>query len=79
MECKGCALCCIGEMFRVSLDPDEVVRFAESERDMGKWGLWLLKQREDGTCVLLDRETMTCMRYEDRPRNCASYKCEAIR
>ena len=41
-----------------------------------------LKKGEDGYCELLDRETMLCSIYTDRPKVCMDYttdKCGKIR
>ena len=35
-----------------------------------------LKQGEDGYCELLDRKTMKCSIYNDRPKKCREYKTE---
>ena len=42
----------------------------------------ILKKGKDGLCVLLDRETMKCKIYEDRPKVCKDYttsRCGKIR
>lgn len=41
-----------------------------------------MKKSDDGYCVMLDRETMLCSIYEDRPEVCRAFKnnkCEKIR
>lgn len=41
-----------------------------------------LKKGDDGYCELLDRETMLCTIYKDRPKACIEYKikrCSKIR
>jgi len=41
-----------------------------------------MNKDKDGYCPLLDRETMLCSVYEERPQVCKSYsnmKCEKIR
>ena len=41
-----------------------------------------MKKAGDGYCNLLDRKTMLCSVYEDRPQTCKDYtnnKCEKIR
>jgi len=41
-----------------------------------------LPKNDDGLCELLDRETMLCSIYDDRPNVCKEYKlnrCEKIR
>jgi Fe-S-cluster containining protein len=41
-----------------------------------------LKKEDDGLCVLLDRESMKCTIYENRPKVCKDYttsRCSKIR
>tara|TARA_R110002012_G_scaffold228764_1_gene401245 strand:- start:34 stop:378 length:345 start_codon:yes stop_codon:yes gene_type:complete len=41
-----------------------------------------MKKADDGYCTLLDRKTMLCSCYEDRPQACKKYennRCEKIR
>lgn len=41
-----------------------------------------LNKADDGLCVLLDRSTMLCSVYDDRPKACREYttdKCSKIR
>ena len=41
-----------------------------------------MKKTDDGYCNLLDRKTMLCSVYEDRPQTCKDYKnnrCDKIR
>lgn len=42
----------------------------------------ILKKSSDGNCVLLDRKSMLCTIYEQRPSVCKNYtsnRCENIR
>jgi len=42
----------------------------------------VLKKGKDGLCILLDRQTMKCKIYEDRPKVCKDYitdRCAKIR
>ncbi len=42
----------------------------------------ILKKNNDGLCVLLNRETMLCSIYNDRPKVCKDYtikRCENIK
>ena len=42
----------------------------------------ILKKGKDGLCVLLDRDSMKCKIYEDRPKVCKDYttdRCTKIR
>ena len=33
----------------------------------------ILNKGKDGQCIMLDRKTMSCMIYEDRPKVCKDY------
>ncbi len=50
--------------------------------EMYKDNFAILNKGSDGQCILLDRKTMRCMIYEDRPKVCKDYssnRCEKIR
>ena len=50
--------------------------------DMYKNNYAEMKKNADGYCPLLNRETMLCSVYEDRPKTCVNYtsdKCSKIR
>lgn len=38
------------------------------------WGGWVMKRLEDGWCAALDRKTMLCTIYEQRPTICRDYE-----
>ena len=68
-ECKGCAACCFNLM--VALFPGDDVPKDLIEK--GESGGWEMKQREDGSCIALDRETNLCTIYERRPTACREF------
>lgn len=39
-----------------------------------RWGGWVMRRLEDGWCVALDRRTMLCTIYEQRPFICREYQ-----
>lgn len=39
-----------------------------------RWGGWIMRRLEDGWCAALDRETMRCTIYEQRPFICREYQ-----
>lgn len=50
--------------------------------EMYKDDFAVMNKESDGLCVLLDRDTMKCSEYDDRPDVCKAYKtnrCEKIR
>ncbi len=50
--------------------------------EMYKDNFATLEKSDDGLCVLLDRKTMLCSVYEDRPKCCKDYttnRCSKIR
>jgi Fe-S-cluster containining protein len=38
------------------------------------WGGWIMHRLEDGWCAALDRRTMLCTIYEQRPFICRDYQ-----
>jgi Fe-S-cluster containining protein len=60
-------------------------KYKEQEKvfnEMYKDNFAILKKGKDGQCLLLDRTTMMCTIYEDRPKVCKEYtsnRCEKIR
>ncbi len=67
--CKGCAACCFSLM--VVLEPEDKV--PEHLIEKGESGKWEMKQREDGSCIALDRDTLLCTVYEQRPKACREF------
>jgi Fe-S-cluster containining protein len=39
-----------------------------------RWGGWVMRRLEDGWCVALDRQSMLCTIYEQRPFICREYQ-----
>lgn len=38
------------------------------------WGGWVMRRLEDGWCIALDRRSMLCTIYEQRPFVCGEYQ-----
>jgi len=38
------------------------------------WGGWVMHRLDDGWCAALDRRTMLCTIYENRPDICRDYQ-----
>lgn len=58
------------------------IKHKEVFNEMYKNNFAILNKGNDGQCVLLDRKTMKCTIYEDRPKVCKDYtsnRCEKIR
>lgn len=68
-ECKGCAACC----FRLLVTLDEGDKVPEHLIEKGESGGWEMKQREDGSCIALDRRTLLCTVYDQRPTACRAF------
>ena len=70
----------IDEFFKES--PEFIGILEERLEEQFKDNYAYMKRSEDGYCTLLDRETMLCSVYEDRPKTCKEYKsnkCSKIR
>lgn len=39
-----------------------------------RWGGWIMRRLADGWCAALDRNTMLCTIYEQRPLICREYE-----
>ncbi len=69
-DCHGCGACCHDLI--VELEPNEespgqeLIKYADL-------GHRQMKQREDGSCVALDRTTMLCTVYGNRPKVCRDF------
>lgn len=68
--CASCKACCC--RLEVMLITDTCVpdRFIEWD----KWGCQTMARLEDGWCAALDRNTMKCTIYENRPWVCREFE-----
>lgn len=72
ITCSSCkALCCRLEV-RLIDDADELIPVELTEQVEGLY--YAMKRAEDGWCVALNRETMLCTIYEQRPFLCREYE-----
>ena len=39
-----------------------------------EWGGWVMRRLDDGWCAALDRKSMRCTIYEQRPDICRDYE-----
>ncbi len=66
ISCASCnACCCRLEVMLISDTgvPDEFI-------EIDKWGGMTMGRLDDGWCSALDRNTMSCIIYENRPKIC---------
>jgi Fe-S-cluster containining protein len=70
VSCSGCeAACC---RLQVLLIGDNGVPQEMSERS--SWGGEVMRRGDDGWCAALDRDTMLCTLYAQRPQICRDYE-----
>jgi len=70
VTCASCqAICCRLEVMLIT-DTGVPDRFIE----MDKWGGMSMARLDDGWCAALDRDSMRCMIYENRPFICREYE-----
>jgi len=82
-RCTQCGDCCTGAEGYVWVNQQEVEDLAEAvgmkpetfeRRFVKRVGIRRsLKERANGDCVLLDKETRRCTAYEVRPRQCRTW------
>ena len=80
ITCENCQACCCKLEVMIITDtgvPEEYIA-----RD--EWGSEAMLRLEDGWCAAVDRDTLMCTIYENRPWICrefemASYECEEER
>ena len=80
VTCVNCEACCCRLEVMLITDtgvPDEFI-------EIDKWGGRSMARLEDGWCSALDRHTMSCMIYEQRPWICrefamGEYDCISVR
>ncbi|MBO9664087.1 YkgJ family cysteine cluster protein [Dokdonella sp.] len=69
VRCTGCeAVCC---RLPVLLMPGDAVPLWAI--DVDEYGLEHMAQRDDGWCTALDRDTMRCTIYAQRPQVCRDF------
>ncbi|MFQ3175119.1 MAG: Fe-S-cluster containining protein [Psychromonas sp.] len=70
ITCANCEACCCRLEVIIMSDtgvPDEYI-----ERD--EWGSETMRRSEDGWCAALDRNTLMCSIYEQRPWVCRAFE-----
>ncbi|RQW28255.1 YkgJ family cysteine cluster protein [Rhodobacteraceae bacterium CH30] len=67
-SCKAC--CCQLEVILMAGDDAVPARYIVED----DWGAETLRRRDDGWCAALDRRTMLCTIYAQRPWVCREYQ-----
>ncbi len=70
VTCSTCAACCC--QLEVILLTDTGV--PERYIDTDEWGGDVMARLDDGWCIALDRDTMLCGIYENRPWVCREFE-----
>ena len=71
-ECCGC-ITIPKRIFERNRDKMQVPILKELDADFNGEGLCVFAETEDGKCVFLNRKTIKCMIYEDRPDICRDF------
>lgn len=70
ISCATCRACCCKLEVLLMGDDDVPERLTRQDR----WGGWTMRRLDDGWCVALDRATMLCTIYAQRPGVCRDYE-----
>ena len=70
VSCVGCDACCCRLEVMLITDTSVPSYFIEPDR----WGVSSMAQLEDGWCAALDRNTMSCTIYPNRPLICREFE-----
>jgi Fe-S-cluster containining protein len=71
ISCATCrACCCKLEVLLMGGDDEVPERLTKQDQ----WGGWVMRRLDDGWCVALDRATMLCTIYAQRPGVCRDYE-----
>lgn len=70
ISCTACNACCC-KLEVLLIGDDNVPARLTVEDD---WGGWVMRRLDDGWCAALDRKTMRCTIYENRPGICRDYE-----
>jgi uncharacterized protein len=70
VTCSTCRACCCKLEVMLMGEDEPPVEFTQQD----PWGGWIMKRLDDGWCAALDRKTMLCTIYEQRPTICRDYE-----
>lgn len=70
VTCANCQACCCRLEVRIVTDTGVPFHYI----DYDKWGSEVMKRADDGWCQALDRNTLMCSIYENRPLICREFE-----
>ncbi|MBQ4833580.1 YkgJ family cysteine cluster protein [Pseudoalteromonas sp. MMG010] len=70
VSCSNCQACCCQLEVRIITDTGVPFQYI----DYDKWGSEVMKRADDGWCMALDRNTLMCSIYENRPLTCREFE-----
>ena len=70
ITCTNCQACCCQLEVRIVTDTGVPFQYI----DYDKWGSEVMKRGDDGWCQALDRNTLMCTIYENRPLTCREFE-----
>lgn len=70
VSCSTCAACCCRLEVLLLTDTGVPERFIEED----EWGGQVMHRMEDGWCAALDRDSMRCTIYSQRPLICREFE-----
>ena len=70
VRCDNCAACCCRLEVMLLTDTGVPPRFIERDR----WGGETMRRLDDGWCAALDRDSMRCTIYANRPLICREFE-----
>lgn len=70
VSCSNCRACCCQLEVMLISDTGVPQRYIDSDR----WGGEVMARLADGWCAALDRDTMMCTIYEQRPLICREFE-----
>ncbi|MDP1651591.1 MAG: YkgJ family cysteine cluster protein [Rhodocyclaceae bacterium] len=69
ISCANCAACCCRLEVMLMGEDDIPVEYTREDQ----WGGWVMLRLDDGWCAALDRNTLRCTIYPQRPTICRDY------
>ncbi|MEH6651721.1 MAG: YkgJ family cysteine cluster protein [Motiliproteus sp.] len=73
ISCDNCEACCCRLKVMLFTDTGVPDRFIESD----DWGALSMRQLDDGWCAALDRNSLRCSIYQQRPLICREFEMGA--
>lgn len=70
VSCVNCQACCCRLEVMVLTDTGVPEKYLQTDQ----WGGKVMARLEDGWCAALDRETMSCTIYDNRPWVCREFE-----